>query len=180
MPPKKTQAKAKRGKSDEQGRNHGKGKNQRAKSQDSGGSESEEKESPDTGDKRKEPPTDSEPPTVAMKLDSSSREVKLIKFLPSPRALELCENSKTDPPFSDAKIEKDYFTPTLTPFEYLLCAIIVSHPISHVLGQRTIKTVLNDPWNFSDPKNILKAGKENEDGKTQRVEAMEQAKTQHR
>ena len=49
-----------------------------------------------------------------------------------------------------------------------------------MLGQRTIKTVLNEPWDFGDVEKILEAGKENEDGKTKRVEAMEEAKTQHR
>ena len=61
-----------------------------------------------------------------------------------------------------------------------MCAVILSRPISHTLGLRTIKTVLNEPWNWSNSETILEAGKENEEGKTERVEAMEQARTQHR
>lgn len=39
---------------------------------------------------------------------------------------------------------------------------------------------MNDPWNWTTAQPILDAGKENEEGKTQRVEAMEEARTQHR
>lgn len=159
------------------------GNGQQPSSQSCGKLNELESEIAATGEKRKTHPSAPQKgtPTKAIKLDSSiSREVKLVKFLLSERARELCENPKTDPPNTDGEIKKDYFTPSLTAFEHLICAIILSRPISHVLGQRTIKTVLNDPWNFSDPKNILEAGKENEEGKTLRVEAMEQAKTQHR
>lgn len=184
MPPK--ESRARREKHDDQGKSnekHDKQQNETQRCERLGDSGSEE--SAGIGAKRKAHSSSSSPqlgiPAKAMKLGSSSpHEAEIIRFLLSTRALELCENPKTDPPSSDGKTEKDYFTPTLTPFEHLLCAIILSRPISHVLGQRTIKTVLNEPWNFSDPKNILKAGKENADGKTQRVEAMEKAKTQHR
>ncbi|KAG0651979.1 hypothetical protein D0Z07_1215 [Hyphodiscus hymeniophilus] len=133
-----------------------------------------------SGGKRKGPPSveNQEPPTKSTKTSSS--EIDIIKFLLSPGALSLCQGRKTDVSQFDAKSGKDYFSPDLTPFEHLLCAAILSRPISHVLGQRTIRTVLNDPWNWNTAQPIIDAGKENQEGKTERLKAMEEARTQHR
>lgn len=58
--------------------------------------------------------------------------------------------------------------------------MILSRPTSHNLGQRTIATVLNEPWSWNNAQKVLDAGEENEEGKTERLKAMEAAKTQHR
>ena len=133
-----------------------------------------------TGQKRKGPPSKKTREAPSKSSKTSSREVEIIKFLLSPTALSLRQNSKTDTSSTGSRSHRDYFSPDLKPFENLVCAVILSRPISHVLGQRTIKTVLNEPWNWNTAQPILEAGKENDEGKTERVEAMENARTQHR
>lgn len=132
-----------------------------------------------TGVKRKSPPRteDEKPSSKALKIENSSHENSIIRFLLSSKALSLCQ--KEDKESSDSS-KKDYFSPDLTPFQHLMCAVILSRPISHNLGLRTIKTVLNEPWNWTNAETVLEAGRENEEGKTERLEAMEQARTQHR
>lgn len=102
---------------------------------------------------------------------------QILNYLLSDAAAELCR-----PEDETAELEKSgghdgaktYSSSVLSPFEELLCALILSRPISHRLGQRTIRTVLNEPYNFTSPKSIIEAGKE-------RVrEAMDDAKTQHK
>jgi hypothetical protein len=116
-----------------------------------------------------------EPPLKALKSDleaSSQAKVamppQIVKFLLSPEALELCRNPKSEPGAAGSsscgsrveKVEgdnkgeakggkygKDYFSEDLTPFEHVIYAVSLSRPIGHVLGQRTIKTVFNEPWN---------------------------------
>ena len=137
-----------------------------------------------TGSKRKAPPTSSLTASARKATKKSpSPSTATITFLLSEAALSLCHNPKASPASPAAQssgTSKDYFSPDLTPFEHLLCAVILSRPISHVLGQRTIKTVLSEPWDWHDAESVKEAGREDEDGKTERVHAMESAKTQHR
>ena len=62
----------------------------------------------------------------------------------------------------------------LNPFEELMCSLILSRPIGHMLGLRSIRTLFNDPHQLNTPKAIKSAGK---DGC--RV-ALDEARTQHR
>ncbi|SPO32386.1 uncharacterized protein UTRI_02943 [Ustilago trichophora] len=62
----------------------------------------------------------------------------------------------------------------LTAFQTLLCAILLSKPISHRLGLRTIETLLNKPFYFRTAKDLLDA--ENEG----RRAALWEARTQHK
>lgn len=62
----------------------------------------------------------------------------------------------------------------LTAFQTLLCAILLSKPISHRLGLRTIETLLNKPYYFHTAKDLLDAGNEG------RRAALWEARTQHK
>lgn len=100
--------------------------------------------------------------------------VKMVNLLLSPDSIDLCRpKDETD----DLKIRgniKTYSISAFSPFEELVCAVILSRPISHALGLRSIRTIFNDPHNFTSPKAILKAGAEG------RRQALDDAKTQHR
>ncbi|KAI9698172.1 MAG: hypothetical protein M1836_004174 [Candelina mexicana] len=63
---------------------------------------------------------------------------------------------------------------SLTPFQELVCAVVLSRPISHALGLRTIRTIFNEPYKWRTPQDIKEAG---EQGRTQ---ALWDARTQHK
>lgn len=69
---------------------------------------------------------------------------------------------------------KTYSNTPLNPFEELLCAVILSKPISHRLGLRTIRTVLNSPYSFNGAKALKDAGDE------KRLKSVYDARTQHK
>lgn len=102
---------------------------------------------------------------------------QLLNFLLSADALPYC--------FPDEELEaakkkqglKCYSltSPTsLTAFEHLVCAHLLSKPLSHALGLRSIRTLLNEPYNFGTAKRIVDAGEDKV------WQALEDAKTQHR
>jgi len=100
---------------------------------------------------------------------------QLLNFLLSNEAADMCR------PEDEAKdLEgkgddyKTYSSTALSPFEELLCAVVLSRPISHRLGLRTIRTILNSPYGFNSPKAIQGFTPE------QRHQAMEDARTQHK
>lgn len=62
----------------------------------------------------------------------------------------------------------------LTPFQTLLCAILLSKPISHRLGLRSIETLLNKPYLFRTTQDLLDAGNQG------RRAALWEARTQHK
>lgn len=97
---------------------------------------------------------------------------KLLSFLLSKSCTDLCRPK--DEKDAGASFRTYTSTVPLSPFEELLSAIILSRPISHALGQRSIRTILNSPYNFRSPKAIRDAGSE----KTH--QAMLDAKTQHK
>jgi hypothetical protein len=102
---------------------------------------------------------------------------QVLKYLLSPAALELCRPSDESKEFGKNPPKSGYRTysgSTFTPFEELLSAIILSRPISHSLGHRSIRTILNPPYNFSTPKTILKAGQKKV------LQSMFDARTQHK
>lgn len=101
--------------------------------------------------------------------------VKTLQFLLSPSSLDLCcpkeeiEELKTrGPKFST------YSTSEFSPFEELVCAVILSRPISHRLGLRSIRTIFNPPYELTTPKKIREAGNEG------CRKALDEARTQHR
>ena len=101
--------------------------------------------------------------------------VKMLQFLLSPSSLDLCrpkeeiEESKTHGPDF-----KTYSASAFTPFEELICALILSRPIGHMLGLRSIRTIFNPPHELTTPKKIREAGKEG------CRKALDEARTQHR
>lgn len=182
MPPKKSRKAAPSKKTDADV-----AKNEQSKSDDNAKDEEQDNDASSqaqAGEKRKEAPTSPEPHAKSAKTTTSTNpsQESLITYLLSPASLELCRNKISDPEGTTSEDDqKEYFsTALLTPFEHLLCAVILSRPLSHNLGQRTIRTVLNEPWGWSNARTILEAGKEGDDGKTERVHAMEEARTQHR
>ncbi|ORX35424.1 hypothetical protein BD324DRAFT_632777 [Kockovaella imperatae] len=74
---------------------------------------------------------------------------------------------------SDDKILR-YPQSALTPFQNLVCASILSKPLSHKLGLRTIQTLLNPPFSLRTWKDLDEAGFEG------RRKVMWEARTQHK
>lgn len=62
----------------------------------------------------------------------------------------------------------------LSPFQTLMCAVLLSKPISHRLGMRTIDTLLNKPYYFRTVQDLLEADNEG------RRAALWEARTQHK
>ncbi|OJD35724.1 endonuclease [Diplodia corticola] len=99
-------------------------------------------------------------------------QVKLLRFLLSPHALPY---TTPEAEASQPSSVRTYATARLTPFEELLAAVILSRPISHALGQRAVRTVLNPPYGLTTPGKVRTAAGE---GKVQ--EALGKARTQHK
>lgn len=70
--------------------------------------------------------------------------------------------------------QRGYSSKDLSPFEVLLCAVLMSKPLSHRLGLRTISTLFSPPFGLNTPKALEDAGYEG------RREAMYEARTQHK
>jgi hypothetical protein len=130
--------------------------------------------------KRKAPPTT----TIASnKFRRSARgapttpidTVKLLNYLLSPTSLSLCRpRDETEDLKTRGANARAYSTSTFTPFEELVCALILSRPIGHMLGLRSIRTIFNEPYDFTTAKKIHEAGYEGV------REALDAARTQHR
>jgi hypothetical protein len=100
---------------------------------------------------------------------------KLLNFLLSPASTELCRpDDESAEVVSKGSGFKTYSSSALTAFEELVCAVVLSRPISHKLGLRAIRTILNAPYSFTTPSAITSAGKE------KRYQALNEAKTQHK
>lgn len=98
---------------------------------------------------------------------------QLLDYMLSEPAQDLCcPEEERDDIQSRGKIRT--YTSVLNPFEELLCAVILSRPISHRLGLRSIRTVLNPPYEFTSAKAVKDAGTE------KHVQAMYDARTQHK
>ncbi|KAL9586323.1 MAG: hypothetical protein Q9212_000991 [Teloschistes hypoglaucus] len=101
--------------------------------------------------------------------------VKLINHLLSPASLDSCRpKDEIEDVQKRGKDLRTYSSSTFSPFEELICAVILSRPISHALGLRSIRTLLNEPHNFTTPKKIREAGFEPV------RKALDEARTQHR
>ncbi|KAL9135136.1 MAG: hypothetical protein Q9175_003673 [Cornicularia normoerica] len=131
--------------------------------------------------KKRNGPASSEPNKVPRRSARSAASAapvdvgKMLQFLLSPSSLDLCrpkdeiEDLKTRRPES-----RTYSTSTFTPFEELVCAVILSRPIGHMLGLRSMRTIFNPPYELTTPKKIREAGHE------RCREALDKARTQHR
>lgn len=107
---------------------------------------------------------------------SEASPIQVLKFLVSEEASKLCVPADEAEALSqDAKL-RTYTsgTASFTAFEELLCAVILSRPISHRLGLRSIRTIFNPPYEFTTAKAIREAGAE------KRHQALWDAKTQHK
>lgn len=115
--------------------------------------------------KRKKADTSDEPQKAPRRSGrgaskSQGSQQQILNFLLSPDATELC---RPDDEIEDVKGRGDiqtYSSQGFNPFEELLCAVILSRPISHRLGLRTIRTILNEPYKFSTPQAVIDAGSE--------------------
>ena len=139
--------------------------------------------------KRKEPPTDAAKSSSETKAprhgtrtsgrnkDSTASPKQLLNFLLSSAALPFCFPEDELAEAKKSKSHKSYSltSPTsLTAFEHLICAHLLSKPLSHKLGMRSIRTLLNKPFSLNSAEAVVKAGEK-------RVwEALEAARTQHR
>ncbi|KAJ9616367.1 hypothetical protein H2200_000085 [Cladophialophora chaetospira] len=160
-----------------------------AEAEEKANGESQDKTNAHAGQKRKEPPTkaakakpNAKAPrqgsrSSARNKDNPASPKQLLNFLLSADALPYCF---PEDELDDAKQSKTYkcyslTSPTsLTPFEHLICSHLLSKPLSHKLGMRSIRTLLNKPFNFNSAEAVAKAGEK-------RVwEALEAARTQHR
>ena len=106
---------------------------------------------------------------------SPTDSLNILRYLLSPSSLEQCrpkdEISDLESRGSDTR---SYSSPTFSPFEELASALILSRPISHALGLRSIRTLFNPPYQFTTPKALREAGAEG------RRKALDEARTQHR
>lgn len=158
--------------------------------------ESQTDEQPETaqaGQKRKTPPTtaskekppkkeprpgsraSSRQPGGGAAKDATSKQI--LNFLLSADALPYCYPSDELDAAKSGKFKKCYsLTPPslFTPFEHLITAHLLSKPLSHTLGMRSTRTLLNDPYSFSTPGKMRAAGED------KIWHALEDAKTQHR
>ncbi|KAK5074636.1 hypothetical protein LTR70_010082 [Exophiala xenobiotica] len=132
------------------------------------------------GQKRKSPPTSAskdKPPKKEPRQGSrasgrtagggTGKDVtskQVLNFLLSADSLQYCYPSD----------ELDAADSLYTPFEYLVTASLLSKPLSHTLGMRAVRTLLNEPYGFSIPGKLKKAGEH------KIWEALEEARTQHR
>lgn len=140
---------------------------------------------PPSGQKRKNPPSKaSHPATKTPRRGSraSGRSTtapthrQLLHFLLSDAALRLCYPAD-EVDAADDHLVKTYSRTSpaaYSPFEHLLIASLLSKPLSHKLGMRSIRTLLNPPFSLDSTRAVLEAGEA-------RVwEALEVARTQHR
>ena len=106
---------------------------------------------------------------------SSIDPMKILRFLLSPKSTDLCRpKDETEDLKTRGDAIRVYSVSTFTPFEELISAVILSRPISHALGLRSIRTIFNDPWNFTTVRALRNAGSEG------RRKALDEARTQHR
>ncbi len=100
---------------------------------------------------------------------------QMLRFLLSPASLDLCRPKDE---IEDLKARgpdiRTYSSSDFSPFEELVCAVILSRPISHALGLRSIRTIFNEPYEFTTPKKIREVGMEG------CRKALDHARTQHR
>ena len=129
---------------------------------------------------RKEPRTGSRASSRNKPSSSSATPKQLFTYLLSPDCLPHCYPEDELSAAKEHASDKNYRTYSSTAptrfhaFENLVIASILSKPLSHRLGLRTVRTLLNNPFGLGTAGSIVAAGEH-------RVwEAMEAARTQHR
>jgi hypothetical protein len=110
------------------------------------------------------------PPIEAPRPDLKASPLQILKFLLSDACLQICHPSSSDP--TDTTFTT--YNQLLTPYEELLCAVILSHPIPHTLGLLIIRTLLSPPYEFRNPVAMKTAGSK------KILEALESARAQHK
>jgi hypothetical protein len=133
-----------------------------------------------TSKKRKDAPAESDQPSKASRKSGRGgtkqqpTHQQLLNYLLSSDAEELCRpNDESEDIKKRGGKVRTYSSAVMNPWEELMCAVILSRPISHMLGLRTIRTLLNDPYNFTNAKVVQDAGEE------KRLQALYDSKTQH-
>lgn len=106
------------------------------------------------------------------KIVASSEQI--LKFLFSGAAADMCRPEDELEDLGKRGKDVKTYAQLLSPFEELICAVVLSRPISHRLGLRTIRTILNPPWEFTDVDTIKAAGAE------KIYKSLDDARTQHR
>ncbi|KAK3714079.1 hypothetical protein LTR37_008108 [Vermiconidia calcicola] len=99
---------------------------------------------------------------------------QLLRYMLSKNTEELCRPDEESEDIQSRGDIKTYSSDVMNPFEELLSAVILSRPISHRLGLRTIRTIFNDPYNFTSAKAVQQAGQE------KHHQAVWDARTQHK
>jgi hypothetical protein len=117
------------------------------------------------GTKRKKSTPTDEPSKSARRSGrgtpkSTPSQLQLLNFLLSKPAEELCRPDDESDDINSRGDIKTYSGSVMNPFEELLSAVVLSRPISHRLGLRTIRTIFNDPYNFNSAKAAQEAGGE--------------------
>lgn len=132
----------------------------------------------DGASKKRKAPISSKPNKVPRRSARGATPVdavKMLQFLLSPSSLDLCRpKEETEDLKTRGPAFRTYSTSAFTPFEELVCAVILSRPIGHMLGLRSIRTIFNPPYEFTTPKKIREAGNEG------CRKALDEARTQHR
>jgi hypothetical protein len=124
---------------------------------------------------------------------------QLITFLLSPEAAELVRSKDEGELLTSSPDSLSYTSNVpLPPFQELMSALLLSRPISHALGHRSIRTLMNPPWSYTSPKALLNPSNRPEktpkDGEAAKLAAdggggeparvvymaLEQARTQHK
>ena len=95
---------------------------------------------------------------TAPKVEASSQQ--LLKCLLSKDAQNICCPEDEARDLETTKTLVSYTRSALSPFQELLCAVVLSRPISHKLGLRTIRTIFNSPYEFTSAQKIMDAGLE--------------------
>ena len=203
MPPKKAQAAKSVAKKDKSIPSHTKARTaQKDAEAENNDMPDEKSHAPETNDndetdtkKRKSPPTTStksskvprqgtrssarnqQTTSTSTSTTSSPTPKQVLNYLLSASALQHCYPSdQLSTAQSDSKLKTYSLTSpsNFTPFEHLVSAHLLSKPLSHTLGMRSIRTLLNAPFNLNSARAIADAGQD-------RVyEALESARTQHR
>ncbi|KAK5125031.1 hypothetical protein LTR85_001222 [Meristemomyces frigidus] len=129
--------------------------------------------------KRKKAANSGEPQKAARRsgrgaTKSQPSQRQLLNYMLSTDAEELCRPDDENVAIKKRGDIRTYSSSVLNPFEELLCAVVLSRPISHRLGLRSIRTILNEPYNFTSAKAVQDAGSE------KHHQALWDARTQHK
>ncbi|KAI7282785.1 hypothetical protein KC345_g3300 [Hortaea werneckii] len=156
-------------------------RSEEVKTEDAPKQEPEQNHSADakSGEKRKKANASDEPAKAPRRsgrgaLKAQPSKQQLLNFLLSDSASVLCRPDDETEDMKNRGNIRTYSTSVLTPFEELTCAVILSRPISHRLGLRTIRTILNPPYGFTSAKAVQDAGNE------KHIQAVWDARTQHK